>query len=157
MKDQFSFLFGYRWAYNEFFERYRMLISWKKINWDSLHDTCKTIMHSLIQVNHFQLPDLQYLLVMECFQGHLSHFFHKMHWLKLQFWLKSLGDIYEIKYSLMFTFLKRLWFPKFSYINHDCFLWDAFMNNYIQAELFILSFPMRFEGQFKCFLKVQLN
>jgi len=40
----------HRWAYNEFFDRYRMLIPWKKINWDSLNDTCNTILSTHIDV-----------------------------------------------------------------------------------------------------------
>ena len=42
--------FFLRWTYNDFFDRYRMLIPWKKINWDSLNDTCNTILSSHIEV-----------------------------------------------------------------------------------------------------------
>ncbi|XP_057301771.1 unconventional myosin-Va-like isoform X2 [Hydractinia symbiolongicarpus] len=45
-----------RWTYKEFFDRYRMLIPWKSIDWDSLHGTCHNILSSHIQdEDKFQL------------------------------------------------------------------------------------------------------
>ena len=44
------FLFFVRWTYGEFFDRYRMIIPSKMVDWEKFRDTCKYILEKYIQV-----------------------------------------------------------------------------------------------------------
>ena len=44
-------LFGYRWTYKEFFDRYRMLLPWRRVSPSDVRRMCEMILNSVIKVS----------------------------------------------------------------------------------------------------------